>query len=195
MCVQIHYDKLYVRCLRIGYQFTLTVTRRIVNQTIKWDSVPKFLPIKLKSAFEEPHTFALGIGTSRETILSLSDCLNHKTKVIARVRDQYRNAGFATRVILQDPRSHRGPTVACTIGFPTNLPLNLWTNELRIFKRFVCRLHVDIASAPDGDICSIPHVEPDPIFHWKEHVQYSTLKHLEVKGRPAVRILTHFRNL
>jgi hypothetical protein len=167
-------------------------TRPIVNQTIKWDNVPKFIPIKLKGAFEEPHTFALKTAPPRETILSPGDYFNHKTKVVAKVRDQYRDAGFATRVILQDPRSHRGPTVACTIGFPTNLPANLWTNELRIFKRFVCRLHADIASAPDGDICSIPHVEPDPIFHWKEHVEYSTLKHLEVKGRSAVRILSHF---
>jgi hypothetical protein len=169
----------------------------LVNQTINWDHVPKLAPIKLKGAFEKPHSYAFvtGVSTGKEKIIGQDDYLDHQTTILARVRDQYRDAGFATRVILQDPRTHKGPTVACTIGFPTGLPQDLWTDSLRIFKRFVCRIHVDVASASNGDIWSIPHVEPDPIFHWKEHIEYSTVKHLELKGAPAVRILKHFLTL
>lgn len=159
------------------------------------------IPSKTKSAGIRPRAFlrasdmSASVDLLRRSIISEDDSFAHDTKILPKVRDQYRDSGFATRVILQDPLTHKGPTTACTIGFPTNLPRHLWTERLRLFKRFVCRVHVDIASGPDGFLWSIPHVEPDPVFHWKEHIEYSTIKHLDIRGPPAVKILKHFLHL
>ena len=172
----------------------------LAAQRIRWENPPtleEMLPL-----IGDAHGFAYNMETRGPQFaggpppqIPPTHLLEHDTRIIAKVRDQYRDAGFSTRVILQDPLSHRGPTAACTIGFPSGLPSSLWTESLRIFKRFVCRIHVDILTLPSQELASVPHVEPDPIFHPKEHIEYSSLKHLELVGLPAVRILRHFFQL
>ena len=171
------------------------MAKSLVNQRIKWDTAPTVVLYKKGPArFEAADSYSIS-GAAEIGAVDQNDCLKHTTKILPKLRDQYRDAGFATRVILQDPRSHRGPTTACTIGFPTNLPRKLWSERLRLYKRFVCRVHVDIITAKDGYLWSKPHVEPDPVFHWKEHLEYSTVKHLDIRGPPAVRILRYFLDL
>ncbi len=178
---------------------------RIVRQKIKWEVAPTlrrgFHPeIGQVAVIGEPrratiqpkYRGSMAVDLSSFIVAKRVFYLNHKTKILAKVRGRYRDAGFATRIILQDPTSHQGPTTACTIGFLTSLPRNLWANDLRVFKRFVCRVHADLASLPNGMIVSVPHIEPDPIFHWKEHLEYAAIRHKEVKGPPAVKILHYF---
>ena len=178
---------------------------KLVNQRIKWDRAPPFGPREnywdLQAEREKRQRIQAKIKmpTSlvffQNKLINPADALDHKTKILAKVRDQYRDAGFATTVVLQDPFTHHGPTTACTIGFPTNLPSKLWTLSLRIFKRFVCRVHIDIVTGDNGNVWSIPHVEPDPVFHWREHIEYSTIKHLDVRGPVAVAILKYFLSI
>ena len=176
-----------------------------MNQKIKWDRAPAFGPsenywvpktkIEERLAMHARMARPTSLAFLQKKLLNPTDGLDHETKILFKVRDEYRDAGFATRVILQDPRTHHGPTTACTIGFPTNLPSELWTLSLRIFKRFVCRVHIDIVTDDNGNLWSIPHVEPDPVFHWREHIEYSTIKHLDVRGPVAVAILRHFLSI
>jgi hypothetical protein len=178
---------------------------KLVNQRIKWDRAPPFGPREDYWVLQAEGEKRLGIQASMRRPTSLAflqnklinpaDALDHKTKILLKVRDQYTDAGFATTVVLQDPFTHHGPTTSCTIGFPVNLPSKLRARSLRRFKRFVCRVHVDLVTAVNGNLWSIPHVEPDPIFHWKEHIEFSTIKHLDVRGPVAVAILRYFLSI
>jgi hypothetical protein len=173
--------------------------RALVAQRIRWENPPPLeaMPpvVGRKHGFAVSEKAGVSFAGGPPPQIPLDHVLKHGTRIIAKVRDQYREAGFSTKVVLQDPLSHKGPTTACTIGFPSGLPKNLWTEKLRLFKRFVCRIHVDIVTLPSQELASIPHVEPDPVFHPKEHLEYSTLKHLELVGPAAVRILRHFFDL
>ena len=87
-----------------------------------------------------------------------SDVLEHPGTSIDDLLDLYRDSGFDTDIMLQNPFTHRGPAAACTIGFPLGLPSSLQTQDLKRFRRWICRIHVDIKQREDGTLFSIPHI-------------------------------------
>jgi hypothetical protein len=113
----------------------------------------------------------------------------HKTEDVAKTKQLYEQNGFETEVLMQDPFGHPGPTVACPIGFPFNLPEPF--KELRRFNRWICRIHVDICQHPDRRLVSVPHIEPDPGFHKLAHLWDTFIKGNVVRGEVAVKVL-HF---
>lgn len=116
------------------------------------------------------------------------DYFEHSSSDLNEIRRTYSESGFDTNVILQDPIGHRGPTVACPIGFPSNLHKRY--DELRRFNRWICRVHVDIAHRPrTKKLISVPHIEPDPAFHTLDHIWDTFICKHVVRGRPAVDIL------
>jgi len=172
--------------------------KRIVEQKVKWDSVPTLADLQgVRPTPFEPmsDTERLGFMTRIGIGYSHDDYLTHETYSIDEVRRQYQDAGFQTDRILQDPRGHPGPTTACAIGFPSNLPQALWNDSLRIFKRFICRVHVDIVTLDGGELASVPHVEPDAYKESWAHLELSWAKGLVVTGKPAVSILRYFLDL
>ena len=121
--------------------------------------------------------------------LEKDDYLVHDTNQVDDVIDLYEENGFETQFILQDPFGHPGPTVACPIGFPFNLPKD-YHQSLKRFSRWICRVHVDVCYLPQsGILVSVPHIEPDPVFHKLAHLWDTyILKHV-VRGKPSVNIL------
>ncbi len=116
------------------------------------------------------------------------DCIVHNTNRIDAIINLYESSGFETHVLLEDPFGHRGPTVACPLGFPSNLPKQ-W-RELKRFNRWICRVHVDITHLPqDGRLVSAPHIEPDPRFHALAHLWDTYIHGNLVRGRTAVEVL------
>jgi hypothetical protein len=119
------------------------------------------------------------------------DYLKHDTNITDDVIDLYEESGFDTGLVLEDPFGHQGPTVACPIGFPFNLPKR-WP-ELNRFNRWICRLHVDITYLPqNGSLVSVPHIEPDPAFHMLTHLWDTYIRGKLIRGKPAVQILMWF---
>jgi hypothetical protein len=114
-----------------------------------------------------------------------SDVLEHPGISIDDLLDLYRDSGFDTDVILQNWFTHRGPAAACTIGFPISLP-GLQVQDLKKFRRWICRIHIDIKQKNEGTLYSVPHVEVDPVFHPTEHLAFQGQ---EVYGKTSVAIL------
>ncbi len=117
------------------------------------------------------------------------DYVMHNTGDETKVRRLYEQNGFKTAFLMQDPFGHPGPTVACPIGFPFNLPEPF--EELKRFNRWICRIHVDITQHPNGRLVSVPHIEPDPAFHKLAHLWDTFIKGNVVRGEAAVKVL-HF---
>ncbi len=115
-----------------------------------------------------------------------TDYVLHKKTTTEQLIGVYENNGFETRLIMQDPFGHVGPTVACPIGFPFNLPHPYL--QLRKFNRWICRVHVDVATLKN-DLISVPHIEPDPRFHKLAHIWDTYIKKHVVRGEEAVEIL------
>jgi len=113
------------------------------------------------------------------------DVLEHPGISIDDLLDLYRDSGFDTDVILQNWFTHRGPAAVCTIGFPISLPASQ-AQDLKKFRRWICRIHVDIKQSENGTLFSVPYVEVDPAFHWAEH---SAFQGQEVYGKTSVEIL------
>lgn len=119
-------------------------------------------------------------------VIPNTDILDHPGVTVDDLLDLYRNSGFDTDLILQNPLTHRGPAAACPIGFPQNLPRTLQFQDLKRYRRWICRIHVDIKQKEDGTLFSFPHIEVDPVFHWAEHLAFQGQ---EVYGRTSVEIL------
>lgn len=123
---------------------------------------------------------------TRKFVLATEDCISHETSRVENIIEIYENNGFETHVILQDPLGHKGPTVTCPIGFPFNLPFS--SARLRRFNRWICRVHVDIVSQGDAFI-SVPHIEPDPLFHKLAHLWDTYIRKNTIRGKEAVAAL------
>jgi hypothetical protein len=54
-----------------------------------------------------------------EFYLNPDDYILHEEKDWTKLKEMYENNGFETRFILQNAKGHKGPTVACPIGFPS----------------------------------------------------------------------------
>jgi len=122
----------------------------------------------------------------RRFALVTKDYISHETSRVENIVEMYKNNGFETRLILQDPLGHKGPTVACPIGFPFNLPFS--SARLRRFNRWICRVHVDIASQGKTFV-SVPHLEPDPLFHKLTHLWDTYIRKNTIRGKEAVAAL------
>ena len=118
--------------------------------------------------------------------LNSTDYVIHRETTAEQIVEIYDANGFETRGILQDPFGHKGPTVACPIGFPFNTPIT--SPRLKRFNRWICRVHVDIAKS-DKNLISIPHIEPDPCFHKLAHIWDTFIKKNVVRGSEAVKAL------
>lgn len=121
--------------------------------------------------------------------LTPTDYVVHGTSSEDEVLELYAASGFDTFVVLQNPLTHRGASPACPIGFTSNLPTAVSVPELKAFRRWVCRLHVDICRHEDQRLVSVPHVEIDPGYHPLEHLSHQGR---EVKGKAAVEVLKKF---
>jgi hypothetical protein len=104
------------------------------------------------------------------------------------LRKQYLSEGWNTYVILQDI-THNGPTAAIAIGYPKE-----WPNHLSELSKWgadvILRLHVDICGI-NGRLASYPHVEPDPEYNPKEHLEMYQKKN-EIRGALALQIFREF---
>lgn len=152
-------------------------------QQVDWTEIP-FAEVAAVSApyeklmdYEPYHP----IGVIPDT-----DILEHPRISVDDLLDLYRASGFDTDVILQNPFTHRGPAAACTIGFPQNLSGAPHFQDLKRYRRWICRIHVDVKQRENGTLFSYPHVEVDPAFHWTEHLAFQGQ---EVYGRTSVEIL------
>jgi hypothetical protein len=174
--------------------------KTVVEQKVKWDKIPSIMDLQKARPWVmethpppgQPRGEALEFGLGAAPGYARDDYLSHGAVAVEEVKKRYGDAGFQTDKILQDPFGHPGPTAAFTVGFLSNLPAELWDNSLRIFFRFICRVHVDIATLEGGEVVSVPHVEPDAKWQMAEHLYYAYRMHQEVKGKPAVNILRHF---
>ena len=146
-------------------------------QQVDWTeiSLARILPV---GGFETP--------TPAVVEVPKSNILEHSGTSIDDLLDLYRDSGFGTDIILQNPLTHRGPAAACTIGFPLSLPTAWQSQDLKRFRRWICRIHVDLKQTDDGILFSIPHIEVDPIFHWAEHLAFQGQ---EVYGKTSVKLL------
>lgn len=52
------------------------------------------------------------------------DILTHPGLSDDDLLDLYRDSGFDTDLILQNPFTHLGPSAACVVGFPLSLPIS-----------------------------------------------------------------------
>lgn len=163
------------------------VTGNLTWQNIDWSYVPEISEPWLRPEARSygvtgMQSYAYAYATARPE----DGMLRHgRSMTIDDVLNLYRDSGFDTDIILQNWLTHTGPSAACPIGFPTSFPGGLEVPELRKFRRWVCRVHVDIKS-DKGDLVSIPHIEPDPVFHPAEHLRFQGQ---EVYGKSAVSIL------
>jgi len=158
---------------------------------VDWSQIPSLRTfeshIDTILGISEPEAMpATGAMKRLEFSLNSEDYIKHKKTTPEQLIEIYESNGFETRLIMQDPFGHVGPTVACPIGFPFNLPNP--SPQLRKFNRWICRVHVDIASF-EGDLISIPHIEPDPRFHKLAHLWDTYIKKHVIRGKEAVGIL------
>ena len=156
-----------------------------------WENIPGF------NELENYIGFTMGIYAKEELLglklkgehkfnLSKADYILHKEKKLGNIVAFYEKNGFETKRIVQDPIGHPGPTVACPIGFPFNLPFVIV--EMKRFNRWICRVHVDIGEM-EGKFVSIPHIEPDPKFHPFGHIWDTYINKRVVRGKEAVQAL------
>jgi len=166
----------------------------IQTQPVDWTWIPRDVDVEnyySTASFQDPLT--------KETFyyqtfqITPEQYLNHNTKVVDDVMRLYESNGFETKYVVQDPFGHPGPTVSCPIGFPFNLPKDY--PELRRYSRWICRVHVDICRIEDDTLISLPHIEPDPVFHSIAHFWDTYLKGNVVRGQVAVEILKKFLHL
>jgi hypothetical protein len=170
-----------------------------VEQKIDWTKVPTLSDLEKAQAKYVSNEFAI---KKRKGKLQLTvetakirpsfkfepdEYVTHKTKNIDEVKEMYNECGFDTKVILQDPFGHKFPCAACPIGFPFAFP-KVYPELLR-YSRWICRIHVEIASDDKGNIVSVPHIEPDPCFHAAAHIIDTYLKGNVVRGKVAVEFL------
>lgn len=157
-----------------------------------WTSVPSLqeleshIAIRLGLVESEKHAAAIPLKGQHIPSLNREDYVLHNIKKLSQLQMIYEDNGFETKWILQDPFGHKSPTTACPIGFPFNLPNP--SRQLRRFNRWICRIHVEIASM-DNYLVSVPHIEPDPAFHKIAHIWDTYIKKRVVMGKEAVRIL------
>ena len=164
---------------------------------IDWSYIPSIDELEefLSSSYEyRPYYAAIPAGAYYPPVgyypfrFEKEDYLVHDTNVTDEVIDLYEENGFDTYVVLQDPFGHRGPTVACPLGFPSNLAKQ--HDELKKFNRWICRIHVDMTYlSQNGKLVSAPHIEPDPAFHSLTHLWDTYIRKNVVRGKPAVEIL------
>lgn len=150
-------------------------------QQVDWTEVPVADVVPVTAGRQRPIYFTYTAAPQ----VTNSDILEHPGISIDDLLDLYRDSGFDTDVILQNWFTHNGPAAVCTIGFPIGLP-GSQVQDLKKFRRWICRIHVDIKQRKDGTLFSIPHVEVDPMFHWAEHLAFQGQ---EVYGKPSVDIL------
>jgi hypothetical protein len=166
----------------------------IQTQPVDWTYAPTKLEVEeyyLSATFQDAVTkesfYYPGFRIRPE------DCLDHKIKSTDGVINLYESNGFETRHIVEDPFGHPGPTVSCPIGFPFNLPKDY--PELRRYSRWICRVHADVCTVEEGILVSVPHIEPDPVFHSIAHFWDSYIKGNVVRGPVAVEVLKTFLHL
>lgn len=148
-------------------------------QQVDWTEIPLAEVGPVSARYERLADYeAIGV-------IPNTDILEHPGISVDDLLDLYRDSGFNTDVILQNPFTHLGPAAACTIGFPLNLQ-GAQFQDLKKYRRWVCRIHVDIKQKQNGTLFSFPHVEVDPAFHWAEHL---AKQGQEVYGRTSVEIL------
>lgn len=148
-------------------------------QQVDWTEIPMAEVTPVRVRLERP------VDYSNAAEFQDSDILEHPGISIDDLLDLYRDCGFDTDVILQNWFTHRGPAAACTIGFPVGLP-GPQIQDLKKFRRWICRIHVDIKQKEDGTLFSIPHMEVDPAFNPVEHLAFQGQ---EVYGKSSVELL------
>ena len=180
--------------------------RRVAEVKVEWDKSPPMTElakathrrkgILMEVTDDYTRSMRLTYAGSTTPITAPESYLLHGNLLLPQVKSLYSDAGFQTDRILQDPFGHPGPTTACTIGFLSNLPRELWDKSFSLFasKGLICRIHVDIAEQPDGQQASVPHVEPD-VRQPAQHLYYAYWKHGDVRGKPAVGILKYLLNM
>jgi hypothetical protein len=149
---------------RTDFSFPFQIGDYIRDRWIRWGSVPE------------------------KTDLNPENVLTHDVANPFLLRQQYSSQGWNTAVIMQDV-THGGPTTAIAIGYPVAWPnamsdLSKWGNEV------ILRLHVDVCKF-GGKLVSQPHVEPDPEYNPKEHMDMWSSKN-EIRGPLAVQMLQEF---
>jgi len=170
-----------------------------VETEVSWDRIPSLLELETFMAASAGYTVPPKKLPSLSAISKKGykaaftfrpeDYIQHETEDVAEIKQIYKQNGFETELIMQDPFGHPGPTVACPIGFPFNLPEPF--QELKRFNRWICRIHVDICQHPNRKLISVPHIEPDPTFHKLAHLWDTFIKGNVVRGEVAVKVL-HF---
>lgn len=166
----------------------------IQTQPVDWTSIPTRSEVEqyyLSASFQDPVTKEAYYYPTFQ--ITPDQYLDHKTKSTEDVIKLYESNGFETRHIVQDPFGEPGPSVACPIGFPFNLPKDY--HELRRYSRWVCRVHIDICRMEDDTLISIPHIEPDPVFHSIAHFWDPEIRGNVVRGQVALEILKSFLHL
>ena len=147
------------------YGFPLPINKNITHRWVRWDTIPE------------------------RTDLQSTDVFVHENLGNAfLLRKQYMSEGWNTYVILQDI-THKGPTTAIAIGYPKE-----WSNHFSELSKWgadvILRLHVDICRI-NGKLASYPHVEPDPEYNPKEHLEMYQKKN-EIRGALALQIFREF---
>lgn len=167
---------------------------QIQTQPVDWTYVPT------KSEVEQYYLSATYQDSlSRESYyypdfeIKPDQYLDHKIKSADDIVKLYESNGFETRNMVNDPFGHPGPTVSCPIGFPFNLKKEY--PELRRYNRWICRVHVEVFKIEDENIVSLPHIEPDPVFHSIPHFSDKSIRGNVVRGPVAIEILNSFLRL
>jgi len=147
------------------YGFPLPINKNITHWWVRWDKIPE------------------------RTDLQSTDVFVHENLGNAfLLRKQYMSEGWNTYVIMQDI-THKGPTTAIAIGYPKE-----WSNHSSELSKWgtevILRLHVDICRI-NGKLASYPHVEPDPEYNPKEHLEMYQKKN-EIRGALALQIFREF---
>jgi len=157
--------------------------------TVNWSKIPTLNELKKHLETVKREISKTSIMFSLKGFEEIS-YFCHNTNQVSSVKSLYNENGFETKRVIQDPFSHSGPTVACPIGFPSNLYKRF--DELRRFNRWICRLHVDIGEDKNGGIISAPHIEQDPLFHPFTHFREAFMKGNVVRGKVALELLRYF---
>ncbi len=171
----------------------------VVPCILDWTDVPSvqdleaLLGFKYWTTTRPTYTYPYYYAPAPARIIPLrlapTDYVAHDTSSEDELLELYAANGFDTFVVLQNPLTHQGASPACPIGFTSNLPNADRLPELKLFRRWVCRVHVDVGRLQDQRLISVPHVEIDPGFHPVQHLQHQGQ---EVKGKTAVRVLNEF---
>ena len=149
---------------RGAYGFPIPIVGHIRHWWIRWDRIP-----------EKPNVNTI-------------DVLLHNVTNPFLLRKQYLSQGWNTTVILQDV-THDGPTTAIAIGYPKDWP-DAFDEISKWGESVILRLHVDVFML-QGKLASQPHIEPDPEYNAKEHLDMWRKKN-ETRGSIAVQILQEF---